>query len=297
MTRSSHSGARSSAGEHYLDMVGVTGSIPVAPTSLRLLRKLRLASHLEHIEAKQAKAATPKPASQATAWQAKPSSIVAKQAKAASPKPVGEGGLASLPASYLQVRLSPASTTTPGNQIDELSGIFWRTVASPGHVLIRPRQHQRTIVDAGAFAGCDVQHLDRYPRANRFRHQVRNIYGGVEAQQRVIRTQRVIKRASIVQPDVRDATARHCGWREVRHAVGRRRCFVVRDDRRPVVIVPEIQPAAAVLLNVEIVRLFAQCNPGLLTGRVVGIDIIRALRFSVAKAKARDSWQTLIPAR
>ena len=24
--------ARSSAGEHYLDMVGVTGSIPVAPT-------------------------------------------------------------------------------------------------------------------------------------------------------------------------------------------------------------------------------------------------------------------------
>src|SRR5215470_3316446 len=34
--------ARSSAGEHYLDMVGVTGSIPVAPTSLRLLRKLRL---------------------------------------------------------------------------------------------------------------------------------------------------------------------------------------------------------------------------------------------------------------
>src|SRR6478672_6745714 len=32
MTRSSHSGARSSAEEHYLDMVGVTGSIPVAPT-------------------------------------------------------------------------------------------------------------------------------------------------------------------------------------------------------------------------------------------------------------------------
>ena len=32
MTWSSHSGARSSAGEHYLDMVGVTGSIPVAPT-------------------------------------------------------------------------------------------------------------------------------------------------------------------------------------------------------------------------------------------------------------------------
>src|SRR5258708_2343848 len=30
--------ARSSAGEHYLDMVGVTGSIPVAPTSLRELR-------------------------------------------------------------------------------------------------------------------------------------------------------------------------------------------------------------------------------------------------------------------
>jgi hypothetical protein len=27
-----HSRARSSAGEHYLDMVGVTGSIPVAPT-------------------------------------------------------------------------------------------------------------------------------------------------------------------------------------------------------------------------------------------------------------------------
>ena len=25
--------ARSSAGEHYLDMVGVTGSIPVAPTN------------------------------------------------------------------------------------------------------------------------------------------------------------------------------------------------------------------------------------------------------------------------
>ena len=25
--------ARSSAGEHYLDMVGVTGSIPVAPTT------------------------------------------------------------------------------------------------------------------------------------------------------------------------------------------------------------------------------------------------------------------------
>src|SRR5438046_1808961 len=31
--------ARSSAGEHYLDMVGVTGSIPVAPTSLRELRR------------------------------------------------------------------------------------------------------------------------------------------------------------------------------------------------------------------------------------------------------------------
>jgi hypothetical protein len=26
--------ARSSAGEHYLDMVGVTGSIPVAPTNV-----------------------------------------------------------------------------------------------------------------------------------------------------------------------------------------------------------------------------------------------------------------------
>ncbi len=42
MTGHPISRARSSAGEHYLDMVGVTGSIPVAPTSLRLLRKLRL---------------------------------------------------------------------------------------------------------------------------------------------------------------------------------------------------------------------------------------------------------------
>ena len=31
--RSQSIGARSSAGEHYLDMVGVTGSIPVAPTN------------------------------------------------------------------------------------------------------------------------------------------------------------------------------------------------------------------------------------------------------------------------
>src|SRR5262249_47002875 len=53
--------ARSSAGEHYLDMVGVTGSIPVAPTSLRLLRKLRLGQP-KTVVAKQAKAAAPKPA-------------------------------------------------------------------------------------------------------------------------------------------------------------------------------------------------------------------------------------------
>jgi large subunit ribosomal protein L36 len=32
-------GARSSAVEHYLDMVGVTGSIPVAPTSCRLIQE------------------------------------------------------------------------------------------------------------------------------------------------------------------------------------------------------------------------------------------------------------------
>ena len=33
------SGARSSAVEHYLDMVGVTGSIPVAPTTGRELAR------------------------------------------------------------------------------------------------------------------------------------------------------------------------------------------------------------------------------------------------------------------
>jgi hypothetical protein len=38
-------------------MVGVTGSIPVAPTSLHLLRKLRLGKPHSPIEAKQAKAA------------------------------------------------------------------------------------------------------------------------------------------------------------------------------------------------------------------------------------------------
>ena len=39
--------ARSSAGEHYLDMVGVTGSIPVAPTSLisRLVPSRTCSSH------------------------------------------------------------------------------------------------------------------------------------------------------------------------------------------------------------------------------------------------------------
>src|SRR5689334_21550129 len=34
--------ARSSAGEHYLDMVGVTGSIPVAPTMLRSRSERRM---------------------------------------------------------------------------------------------------------------------------------------------------------------------------------------------------------------------------------------------------------------
>src|SRR5690348_1241508 len=38
--------ARSSAGEHYLDMVGVTGSIPVVPTTLRL--RLRVAQPQDH---------------------------------------------------------------------------------------------------------------------------------------------------------------------------------------------------------------------------------------------------------
>ena len=43
--RAPASGARSSAVEHYLDMVGVTGSIPVAPTNNR--RKRRIARRSE----------------------------------------------------------------------------------------------------------------------------------------------------------------------------------------------------------------------------------------------------------
>src|SRR5213080_3265476 len=70
-------------------MVGVTGSIPVAPTSLRLLRKRRLPRRSHLAKADSIRIAH----SQATARQAKPNSIVAKQAKAAAPKPLGEGGL------------------------------------------------------------------------------------------------------------------------------------------------------------------------------------------------------------
>src|SRR5580692_10830625 len=44
--------ARSSAGEHYVDIVGVTGSIPVAPTifinNLRILR-IHTVAHRKHI--------------------------------------------------------------------------------------------------------------------------------------------------------------------------------------------------------------------------------------------------------
>jgi hypothetical protein len=45
----------------YLDMVGVTGSIPVVPTSLLSLRELRLGKPETSIVAERAKAVAPKP--------------------------------------------------------------------------------------------------------------------------------------------------------------------------------------------------------------------------------------------
>ncbi len=38
--------ARSSAGEHYVDIVGVTGSIPVAPTTFRMTQAIEIAGEI-----------------------------------------------------------------------------------------------------------------------------------------------------------------------------------------------------------------------------------------------------------
>jgi hypothetical protein len=59
------------------------------------------------------------------------------------------------------------------------------------------------------------------------------------------------------QPEVRRAAARHGGFREAAHGVGRRRLAIGHDDGRAAVVVAEVQPGAAELLHVQVVGLLA----------------------------------------
>ena len=116
----------------------------------------------------------------------------------------------------------------------------------------------------------------------------------VAPQQRVARPERVVERAPVAQPEMRRAAARHGRGREVVHRVGGRRLAVVGDDRRGVVEVAEVQPAAAVLLHVQVVGGPADPRAHRVALRPRRLDVVRhgaALRGErqrVVHGEARD---------
>ena len=110
--------------------------------------------------------------------------------------------------------------------------------------------------------GCvDVQHPQRYAALLRRLFQGPRVDAAVQAQQRVVVAHGVVQRAAVRQPEVRRAATRHGGGCEARHRIRGSGLAVVGDQRRMVVEVPEVQAAAAVLVDIEVV----QRLPGLRT--------------------------------
>lgn len=136
---------------------------------------------------------------------------------------------------------------------------------------------------AASLGGCGV-------------HQRAHIGAPVEAQQGVFGAHRVVDGTAVVQPEVGRPAAGHGRWRELVHAVRRRRLAVVGDEMRAVVEVAEVQSGAAVLLDVQVV----QRSPGRLADlrRPAPGPRCRAERpRAPSAARAHGSWRTWTPVR
>jgi hypothetical protein len=159
------------------------------------------------------------------------------------------------------------------HQIDQPQRIFRRRVAAPGDVLVGAGKHEPVVVQRGFRR--DVEQRHRHAASRGGGEQATGVDGGIGAQQRVVGTERIVQRASVAQPDMRRAAARHGRRRELVHAICGLRRAVIGDNRRGVVEAAEIEPAAAILIDVERVQLAPDPRPRRLAFRSRLLDLGR----------------------
>ncbi len=146
-------------------------------------------------------------------------------------------------------------------------------VAAPRHVLVRAHQHEPAPVEVIRLRWLHIQNRQRHPPVCRSSNEARDGRRRVESKQGVGRTQGVVKRPAAFEPEVGCATSRNCGRGERAHGVGRLLLAVVGDDRRTIVVVAEIQAAAALLFDVERISFLADARTRGISHGILPLDI------------------------
>lgn len=122
---------------------------------------------------------------------------------------------------------------------------------------IGTRQYQLARIERGSVFPVNVEHRHRYAVPRSRGHQAADLDRGIKTQQCKARSQRVVERPPIAQPQMRRAASRNCGLAEVVHGVARSLLAVIGNYRRVLVEITEVEPAAAGLADVAFVCLLA----------------------------------------
>jgi hypothetical protein len=86
------------------------------------------------------------------------------------------------------------------HMVDQCERIRGRPIAAPGDVLIRSRKQQFVRIDSCSAFGIDINHFHRDTTLNGRLDKTADIHRTIEAQQREIGPQRIIKRLARLRP-------------------------------------------------------------------------------------------------
>ena len=123
-------------------------------------------------------------------------------------------------------------------------------------------------------------------------------HGRIETDEGVVRAKRIVERAAMLEPKVRRPASGNRRGREMYPSCKRLRLAIVSDDRRVVVEIAEIEAAAALVLDIEVVSLLADAGAHGLTdgpGHSISAGISRrcSMTFRAMSMAKRDTCSVI----
>ena len=153
---------------------------------------------------------------------------------------------------------------------------------------VRAGEQQFVAIDTGPLVCGDIDHRERHPDRRRRLLQRQHVDRRIEAQQGVVPSEIVIGGTATAPPEMRGAASGDGRLLEPGHRIARLRLPVISDDVRFRIEIAEVQPPAAILLDVERIDLLPQRRARRLAFRPV------QLHRSRHRAAMRDRAQRVV---